>query len=78
MRGDIASPFEGRRNHRVSFLGQKNTPEIWDIEILPFEETAPVSVSPLPERPEMLVEIDTVHDGDPRERLGLYALIDVY
>jgi transposase InsO family protein len=32
---------------------------------------------PIPEKPGILVEIDTVHDGDPRERLGLYTLIDV-
>lgn len=32
---------------------------------------------PHPETPGILVEIDTVHDGDPRERLGLYTLIDV-
>ena len=32
---------------------------------------------PLPKNPGMLVEIDTIHDGDPRERMGLYTLIDV-
>lgn len=32
---------------------------------------------PRAETPGILVEIDTVHDGDPRERLGLYTLIDV-
>ncbi len=32
---------------------------------------------PVAERPGILVEIDTVHDGDLRERLGLYTLIDV-
>lgn len=32
---------------------------------------------PLPKRPGILVEIDTIHDGDQRERLGLYTLLDV-
>jgi transposase InsO family protein len=32
---------------------------------------------PMPEKPGILVEIDTIHDGDPRERMGLYTLIDV-
>lgn len=32
---------------------------------------------PAPETPGMLVEIDTIHDGDPTERMGLYTLIDV-
>jgi transposase InsO family protein len=32
---------------------------------------------PLPKNPGILVEIDTIHDGDPRERMGLYTLIDV-
>lgn len=32
---------------------------------------------PHPETPGILVEIDTAHDGDPKERLGLYTLIDV-
>lgn len=32
---------------------------------------------PAPESPGILVEIDTVHDGDLRERMGLYTLIDV-
>lgn len=33
---------------------------------------------PIPERPGILVEIDTVHDGDPMERMCLYTLIDVF
>lgn len=32
---------------------------------------------PAPETPGILVEIDTIHDGDFRERMGLYTLIDV-
>lgn len=32
---------------------------------------------PMPERPGMLVEIDTVHDGAPERRLYLYTLLDV-
>lgn len=32
---------------------------------------------PLPEKPGILIQIDTIHDGDPRERLGVYTLIDV-
>lgn len=32
---------------------------------------------PTPECPGILVEIDTVHDGDPRERMCLYTLLDV-
>jgi transposase InsO family protein len=32
---------------------------------------------PLPEAPGILVEVDTVHDGAPEERLYLYTLIDV-
>jgi transposase InsO family protein len=32
---------------------------------------------PAPETPGMLVEVDTVHDGAPEERLYLYTLIDV-
>lgn len=32
---------------------------------------------PIPESPGMLVEIDTIHDGDLRERMGMYTLIDV-
>lgn len=33
---------------------------------------------PSPKRPGILVEIDTIHDGDLRERMGLYTLLDVY
>jgi transposase InsO family protein len=32
---------------------------------------------PMPEKPGILVEIDTIHDGDPKERLGMYTLLDV-
>ena len=32
---------------------------------------------PIPEKPGFLVEIDTVHEGMPQERLSAYALIDV-
>jgi len=32
---------------------------------------------PLPERPGILVEIDTIHDGAPEQRLYVYTLIDV-
>lgn len=32
---------------------------------------------PLPEKPGILVEIDTVHDGAPDRRLYLYTLLDV-
>lgn len=32
---------------------------------------------PTPARPGMLVEIDTIHDGAPEERLYLYTLLDV-
>lgn len=32
---------------------------------------------PMPERPGLLVEIDSVHEGVPQERLSAYALIDV-
>ncbi len=32
---------------------------------------------PLPERPGLLVEIDSVHEGMPSDRLSAYALIDV-
>lgn len=32
---------------------------------------------PMPERPGFLVEIDSVHEGMPAERLSAYALIDV-
>jgi transposase InsO family protein len=32
---------------------------------------------PMPEKPGFLVEIDTIHDGDLRERMGLYTLLDV-
>ena len=32
---------------------------------------------PLPEKPGMLVEIDSVHEGPPQERLSAFALIDV-
>lgn len=32
---------------------------------------------PLPERPGVLVEIDSVHEGQPANRLSAYALIDV-
>lgn len=33
---------------------------------------------PIPEKPGILVEIDTVHDGAPERRLYLYTLLDVY
>lgn len=33
---------------------------------------------PLPEKPGILVEIDSVHEGIPRDRLSAYALIDVH
>jgi transposase InsO family protein len=36
------------------------------------------SPRPLPERPGLLVETDTIHDGPGRERLYVYTLIDVY
>jgi transposase len=32
---------------------------------------------PIPERPGLLVEIDSVHEGTPEDRLSAYALIDV-
>lgn len=32
---------------------------------------------PLPAKPGILVEIDSVHEGQPQERLSAYALIDV-
>lgn len=32
---------------------------------------------PIPEKPGFLVEIDTVHEGIPSERISAYALIDV-
>lgn len=32
---------------------------------------------PLPENPGILVEIDTVHDGPPSDRLYLYTMLDV-
>lgn len=32
---------------------------------------------PRPEKPGILLEIDTVHDGDPRERFLMYTMIDV-
>lgn len=32
---------------------------------------------PMPERPGVLVEVDTVHDGAPENRLYLYTLLDV-
>ena len=32
---------------------------------------------PVPERPGLLVEIDSVHEGQPKDRLSAYALIDV-
>lgn len=32
---------------------------------------------PVPEKPGLLVEIDTVHDGAPEERLYIYTLLDV-
>lgn len=32
---------------------------------------------PVPETPGMLVEVDTIHDGAPEERLYLYTLLDV-
>lgn len=32
---------------------------------------------PIPEKPGILVEVDTVHVGIPKERLSLYTLIDV-
>lgn len=32
---------------------------------------------PFPGAPGILIEIDTVHDGDPRERMDIYTLIDV-
>lgn len=32
---------------------------------------------PLPERPGVLVELDTVHDGAPEKRLYVYTLLDV-
>jgi transposase InsO family protein len=32
---------------------------------------------PIPERPGLLVEIDSVHEGVPNDRLSAYALIDV-
>ena len=31
---------------------------------------------PMPEKPGFLVEIDTIHDGDPKERLGMHTLLD--
>lgn len=34
-------------------------------------------VRPLPQSPGILVEIDSVHEGVPQERLSAYALIDV-
>lgn len=33
---------------------------------------------PIPEQPGILVEIDSMHDGIPSDRLSLYALIDVH
>jgi transposase InsO family protein len=33
---------------------------------------------PLPERPGILVEIDSVHEGVPSERLSAFALLDVH
>lgn len=32
---------------------------------------------PLPEKPGILVEIDTIHDGAPEQRLYVYTLVDV-
>lgn len=32
---------------------------------------------PMPEAPGMLIEIDTIHDGAPEERLYVYTLLDV-
>jgi transposase InsO family protein len=32
---------------------------------------------PIPEAPGMLVEIDTIHDGAPEDRLYMYTLLDV-
>lgn len=32
---------------------------------------------PLPEKPGILIEIDTIFDGEPRERLYVYTLLDV-
>jgi len=32
---------------------------------------------PMPEKPGLLIEIDTIHDGDPKERMGLYTMLDV-
>lgn len=32
---------------------------------------------PLPEKPGILVEIDTIHDGAPEQRLYVYTLLDV-
>jgi transposase InsO family protein len=43
----------------------------------PFKKWHQYPLCPLPEAPGMLVEIDTIHDGDLRERLGLYTLLDV-
>ena len=33
---------------------------------------------PLPEKPGILVEIDSVHEGPPQDRLSAFALIDVH
>lgn len=34
-------------------------------------------VRPIPERPGLLVEMDSMHEGTPQDRLSAYALIDV-
>lgn len=33
---------------------------------------------PAPEKPGILVEVDTIHDGAPEDRLYIYTMIDVY
>ncbi len=43
----------------------------------PFKRWHQYPPRPMPEKPGFLVEIDTIHDGDLRERLGLYTLLDV-
>lgn len=43
----------------------------------PWKKWHVYSPRPLPESPGILVEIDTIHDGVPEERLYVYTLIDV-
>jgi transposase InsO family protein len=77
MRGDHPASARARRNNCKSVERKTRSTPIPDQPIFALEDVASVPTRPLPAKPGILVQIDTIHDGPHDNRLYSYTMLDV-